>query len=696
MDNKLSYLNRNYDEYRKSLIDITRKYYPDVFGNINDASIGEWLIELLSDIGDNLNFHLDRVLQETTIDTANQFSSLQNIARTNGLHIPGKKAALCEIELTCNLPIFVQGETGDGELKADENYAPLIKRGTLFSNGNTTFELVGEVDFKEQFDENGTSNRQIIANRDTNGNIVYYTYKKLALAAACQTKLMKQVILDSDIKPFMQIELQDDDVLGIEGIIVKEGVSLNTDPRFEEFYVDEEEYYDTSGKPVKRFFEVQNLADQYRYGYVTDKTQDGKPIGYDTDINGVRHKNYYNPLWEIVEYADIVDDDDVLTGTVPLRKSVKGEWKRLKNKFITEYTDNWHLKITFGSGLRNNFGEIPENAQDFTKYQMSRMMANDYMGVLPESNTTMFILYKVGGGDISNIAENSLTNIVNLNIEIDGNCDDSENNLKIRNVRDSIRVNNTTPSYGGKDVPSPQEIKYMIKYNSGSQNRCVTLKDYIARINQIPAKYGCPFRVGAVEENNKIIIYALGLDYEGHLLPFLSETVAENIKEYLREYRMINDFVEINSGRIINIAFETTVYIDRGYDKADVTKRIIDKIYDYMDIRRYQMGEDIYLGDLQKEISKMYGVLNLVNLRCFNRVGSGYSDDGVTQQLLDVSVCCNEDYDVDEVNSVMGSNEIDLKNSDYMLFSEPDSMFEVKYKNKDIRVIVKVRNDMKL
>ena len=39
-ENKLSYLNRNYDDYRQSIIDITRQYYPDVFENLNDASVG--------------------------------------------------------------------------------------------------------------------------------------------------------------------------------------------------------------------------------------------------------------------------------------------------------------------------------------------------------------------------------------------------------------------------------------------------------------------------------------------------------------------------------------------------------------------------------------------------------------------------------------------------------------------------------
>lgn len=674
-ENKLSYLNRNFDDYRQSIIDITRQYYPDVFENLNDASVGAWLIDILSDIGDNLNYHIDRNVQETYLDSSKEFTSIQNIARTNGLRIPYKKAALVEIELSCRLPLYQQGSEGDGDMMADETYCPYVKRGTLFSNGTTTFELVHNVDFKEQFNEDGLSDRQIVPNRDSNGTIISYTYKKLAIASASQTRVMKKIVSSNEIAPFMEVMINDSNVLGVDSIIVKDGTNINTDPQFNEFFIDEETYNDNSGKPVDRFFEVDNLIDQYRFGYVIEDGENGK----------------YNPEWSEEEVAEIKDEQGAVIDTVVLRKIAKGKWKRLKNKFITEYTDDWKLKVIFGAGIRNEYGDIPQDAKKFTQYQMSRMLANDYMGVLPKSESTMYILYRIGGGEISNIAAGTLTNIISLNIEIEGNPEDSLCSEKIRDVRKSMAVTNTTPSYGGKNEPTTEEIRYMIKYNASSQNRCVTLKDYISRISKIPAKFGCPFRHNAIEENNKIVIYTLGLDYEGHLTNFLSETVANNIKNYLSQYRMINDFVEIKSGKIINLAFRLTVYLDKSYDKSEVTKRIIDLVYDYMDIRKHLMGDDIFVGDLEKEISKLDGVINLVKMRIFNKVGEGYSTDRSTQQLVNVSDCDFEELDAYD-RQIENQNEINLEKSDYMLFSEADSMFEIKYKNRDIEVIVKTRN----
>ena len=683
-ENKLSYLDRNYDDYRQSILDITRIYYPDVFANLNDASIGAWLIDVLSDVGDSLNYHIDRNVQETSLDSAKEFSSIQDMARTNGLRIPYKKAALVEVELSCDIPLYQQGNNGDGDMMADESYCPYVKRGTQFSNGTTTFELTRDIDFKEQFDENGYSNRQIVPNRDSNGNIISYTYKKLAIAAACQTRVYKKVVTADEIRPFMEVLIDDTSVLGVESIILKEGSNINTDPQFNEFFVDEEKYYDKNNKRVERFFEVDNLLDQYRFGYVVEETEDGKPIGDET-VDGVKHRNYYNPEWEISEKIEVDGQ------TIPLRVVARGKWKRLKQKFITEYDDDWKLKVIFGPGIENEYGDIPTDARLFTQYQMSRMTANDYMGILPKKNWTMYVLYTIGGGEMTNIAKDTLTNIISLNIEIDGNCEDNQNQRKISNVRQSMRVTNTTPSYGGKDAPTTEEVRYMIKYNASSQNRCVTLKDYHSRIDKIPAKFGCPFRHSVMEENNKVVIYTLGLDYLGHLTNFLAEAVAENMREYLSQYRMINDFVEIKSGKIINLSFLLVVYIDKAYDKSEVTKRIIDLVYDYMDIRRHMMGEDIFVGDLQKEVSKLDGVINLVKMRIFNKVGNGYSDDKITQPLVDTANCNYDEYEEYEQQE-LDENEIDLLKSDFMLFSEANSMFEIKNKNTDIKVIVKTRN----
>ena len=120
-ENRIQYSARNYDDFRKSIIDISKKYYPDISNSWDDASIGSWLTDVFADVADAINYHIDRTYQETSVNAAGQRKSLLNIARNNGVKVPGKKAAVVEVELSCELPLYTQGNTSNGDLsQADD------------------------------------------------------------------------------------------------------------------------------------------------------------------------------------------------------------------------------------------------------------------------------------------------------------------------------------------------------------------------------------------------------------------------------------------------------------------------------------------------------------------------------------------------------------------------------------------------
>jgi hypothetical protein len=49
-------------------------------------------------------------------------------------------------------------------------------------------------------------------------------------------------------------------------------------------------------------------------------------------------------------------------------------------------------------------------------------------------------------------------------------------------VEHEISVNNPIPALGGKEAPSVEEIRNLVRYNFSAQDRCVTIKDYQRRL----------------------------------------------------------------------------------------------------------------------------------------------------------------------------------------------------------------------
>jgi hypothetical protein len=178
--------------------------------------------------------------------------------------------------------------------------------------------------------------------------------------------------------------------------------------------------------------------------------------------------------------------------------------------------------------------------------------------------------------------------------------------------------------------------------------------------------------MGIMEEQNKIKIYTIGLDENNKLSNNSTSALRENISTYLSNYRMINDYVQVANGKVINLSFEIDLYIDKKQPQAQIISEVINNVKTYMDVNKYDMGDNIYLSPLIETINNVGGVLNVIDVRVYNKVGEGkYSLNEISQPYLDVE-----------------TRQIDII-GDYTLFGEPISMFEIKFPTQDIMVRVK-------
>ena len=671
---KINYLARTFEDYRSELIKFSNKYYPELADSYNDSSVGSWFIDLVAAVGDGLSYHIDRAYQETNINSANLKSTVLNIARTNGLKVPGPKASVCEIELSCILPV---GDDSSGSISYPNwSYAPIVKKSTIVSAGNLNFQLYEDVDFGEQFNKDGFSNRKFGPLRNSNGIITAYTVTKSTLAINGSTRIFKKVILKQDLKPFMEVVLPEKNVMNVESVIFKETSNFQKDPELQEFYIDSEQYRMTAeAADTFRFFEVDSLAEQYRFG--TEANID----------NGVL-QDYFNP--EL--YDDYTEGGDDEATSIRTTRYYRGKWKPITQKFITEYTDNGYLKLIFGSGVL--YDELPDVKTKFSERIMSKIVNNDMLGVLPREGWTMFILYRVGGGISSNIGVGAINSITLTVAEFKQKATTDDNAASIRGqVLNSLAVTNTSPAVAGKDAPTTSEIKYLTKYNNSSQERCVTVKDYKYRLMMMPPKYGAPYRAAVIEENNKIVISMLGLNADGRLTKALPETLVENIEEYMSHYRTISDYIEGRSGKIYNIGFSIDLFIDKTYDVPTVLNNVIEKIKNYMSVDNHDMGEDIFIGDLEKEITITDGVISIINFDVYSLYNGPYSSDRCPYPEEGVSasgVCETKAYNNFKVDNTANAFKIDLDSIDHVLYSDYNSCFEIMNPSTDIQIRTKI------
>jgi hypothetical protein len=211
----------------------------------------------------------------------------------------------------------------------------------------------------------------------------------------------------------------------------------------------------------------------------------------------------------------------------------------------------------------------------------------------------------------------------------------------------------------------------MVAYNFAAQNRAVTLNDYKSLIETMPSTYGAPAKVNVMEEDNKIKIKLLSYDENGNLSDVVSNTLKDNILNYLSEYRMINDYIDIESGQVIDFKIEVDLAIDKNNNATEIITNTIQEIIEYFTIEKRKMGDPLFVGDLNRTIGQINGVINVVNTRVYNLSGGEYSSAEVSQAYVD--------------NSTK-----EIKQSDMTIFMKSNQIYQIRFPNQNIRIRTKV------
>lgn len=603
-ERRISYTVRDFQAIRQELINYTKTYYPELIDNFNDASLFSVFLDLNAAVADNLHYHIDRSIQETVLQYAQQRSSIYNIARTYGLKIPGQRPSIALVDFSITVPAF-----GD---KEDERYLGILRRGSQVLGAGQVFENLQDINFASPFNQDGFPNRLKIPNFDANGNLVNYTITKREPVVNGITKVFKRVITPNDVRPFFEFFLPEKNVLGVTSIIQRDGTSYANVPTAQEFL-----------GAQGRWYEVPALADDRVF--IEDPT---KPSD--------------NPSIKV------------------------GKYIQTQNRFVTEFTPEGFQKITFGGGTNTAEDQLREFTSFDVPLKIQRYQNNSMsLGNTPQSNTTLFIQYRIGGGLATNLGVNVINQIGAVDFFVNGPSDILNNS-----VINSLACNNVTAAIGGAGYPSTEEVRNYVTFNFAAQNRAVTVNDYEAIIRNMPGQFGAPAKVSITENNNKINVNILSYDPTGNLTSDVSQTLKQNLATYLSNYRMLNDYVSIGSAQVVDLAVDVQVVLDSSQNQGVVISNIIDRVTTFFSSTLRGLGEDILVSELNRIIQSENGVVSVGDLSIFNKVGGQYSSAQTSMAYSDSA-----------------TKKIALV--DNTIFAEPNQIYQIKFPQKDITVRVK-------
>jgi hypothetical protein len=594
MNNKskdISYLGKDFDQFRKNLIQFTKQYFPEKYTDFNESSPGSIFIEMSAYVGDVLSYYADSNLRESFLNHASERGNVFDLARALGYNAKITTPSHVVLDVFQLVPASGSGTN----VVPDFNYALNIKSGMRVkqSSGSTQFRTLNAVNFNQSSSYDPTD-ITIYDVDDSTNQPKYFLLKKRVKAVSGDVRTVTYTF--GAAKPYDKIVLPDENI--VEIISVKE-----------------------SDGDV--WFEVPYLAQ-------------------DTVFESIPNVPDNDP--ELSQYIDSVPS------LLKLRKASKRFTKRVRSDLRVELqfgagisTNNDEEIIPNPTNVGNGLQQLRQ-AVDIAIDPSNFLYTRAY-GQAP-ANTTLTVTYAVGNGIQDNVESNTIDSISFVDFFENKN---STNLVSMVNfVKTTLAVINTEPATGGKGRDTLLEIKNNASAYFSTQQRNVTKEDYIIRSYSLPSEYGSVSKAYIVPDDQisqtelqtirvqnplALNLYVLGYNSQKQLIP-LNSAIKENLKTYLGYYRMLTDAINIKDAFIINIGVYFEITVRSNFNSNEVLLRCINELKEHFNIDRWQINQPIIKSDILNLIANVQGVQSVVNAKITNRYKP---EDGYSGNVYNIS-----------------------------------------------------------
>ena len=459
------------------------------------------------------------------------------------------------------MTFFMLVPTSANGSSPDLDYLPILKKNTeVVSSNGTSFILTEDVDFSSDRNEFVVARQ----NSDT-GNPTFFAVKAFGNVVSGE---LRQELLDvGAYTRFLQLRLEDDNISEILSLKDSEGNEY-----FEVPYLSQDTIFD----------QVPNYgADKTSVPY----TLRSRPVPrrYTVDFEGGQTTIHFG----------------------------YGSEESLTNDEVADPAD-----VTL-----QRFGK---NYVSDDSFDPTKLLRTDKFGVVP-ANTILTVTYRVNTTSNVNAGANTVTTVINpiLVFKDRPSLDEAKISVMVNN----IECTNEDSILGDITTPSVEEVRLRAYDYFATQNRAVTTQDYIALSYRMPNRFGSLKRVNVVRDpdslKRNLNMYVLAEDSDGRFVE-ATQNLKNNLKNWITEYKMVNDTIDILDGKVVNLEIKFEVIGAFDLNKYDVLRACLTKLKDKLKVP-YGLGEALYLTEITKHLNSVPGVIDVISVQVESKTGSGYS-----------------------------------------------------------------------
>lgn len=497
---------------------------------------------------------------------------------------------------TGEITLYVIIPSSNDGTSPDMSYAPVLKAGSKFiSNSGTTFTLSEDVDFGDD------NNEFVVADVDAiTGSPKSYAVKTFGKLISGEMRL--EYIGVGSYTRYPNFTLSDDNIVEVVSVT------------------------DSAGN---KYYEVDHLSQDVVYVPVKNTKSDKQIAPY-----------VIKPL------------------AVPRRFTVERNGRR--------------TTIQFGHGSDKNMSQekitdpskvvLKAHAKNYITdkvFDPTNLLETDKLGIAP-SDTTLTVIYRTNGANDVNISANSITDTSDLNFSF--NNTSILTSAKMAEVVSSLDFENESPIVGDSSLPDVNEIRERALGFYSAQARAVTKQDYISLVYNMPPKFGSVKRVNILQDTDSfkrnLNMYVISENSNGNLIQ-TPMTIKNNLKTWISNYKMINDTMDILNAKVVNLALEYKIMIDKEENKFGALDFVNTRLADFFS-NKYDIGEPFMYSDVFGVLKDISFVLDVQDIKMTVQNGALYAQTN---------------FDVIKNTSADGR----------MIICPKDHIFEIRYPNSDIR-----------